>query len=87
MIKSIQQFQEEGIVNLENIFIDYSDDLTEIAEMVTGVKDGVLELARNLIAEEWEFYDERLKKDRIRKEKWEIVRTDETSLLTSIGTI
>lgn len=87
MIKSIQQFQEEGIVNLENIFIDYSDDLTKIAEMVTGVKDGVLELARNLIAEEWEFYDERLKKDRIRKEKWEIVRTDETSLLTSIGTI
>ena len=87
MIKSIQQFQEEGIVNLENIFINYSDNLTKISEMVTGVKDSVLELARNLIAEEWEFYDERLKKDRIRKEKWEIVRTDSTALLTSIGTI
>lgn len=87
MIKSIQQFTEKGLANLENIFMDYSDDLTKIAEMVTGVKDNVLELARNLIAEEWEFYDKKLKTDRIRKEKWEIVRIDETSLLTSIGTI
>lgn len=32
MIKSIQQFQTEGVKNLEKVFVDYSSDMTKIAE-------------------------------------------------------
>ena len=38
MIKSIQQFQTEGVKNLEKTFIDYSSDMTKTAIM-TGVKN------------------------------------------------
>ena len=34
MIKSIQKFQSEGVKNLEKIMVDYSVDMTKIAEMI-----------------------------------------------------
>ena len=40
MIKSIQQFQTEGIKKLEKVMVDYSADMTKIAEMVQGVTKG-----------------------------------------------
>ena len=58
MIKSIQQFQEKGVKNLEEVFVNYSSDMTKIAEMVYGVRDEVINLGLSMIAEEWEFYDE-----------------------------
>lgn len=87
MIKSIQQFQTKGVENLEKIFTAYSSDMTKIAEMVYGVCDNVLELGRSLIAEELEGYDDWLRKSSRRKEEWYIVRRDETTLLTSIGSV
>lgn len=87
MIKSIQQFQTKGAENLEKVFVDYSSDMTKIAEMVYGVRDNVLELGRAMIAEELEAYDEWLRKSGQRKKEWQIVRLDETTLLTSIGSI
>ena len=33
MINSIQQFQENGVKNLTEIFSHYTDDLTKFAEM------------------------------------------------------
>ena len=61
MIKSIQQFQEKGVKNLEEVFVNYSSDMTKIAEMVYGVRDEVINLGLSIIAEEWEFYDEKLR--------------------------
>ncbi len=87
MIKSIQQFQTEGVKKLEKVFVDYSGDMTRFAEMVYGVRDGVLELARDMIVEELESYDEWLRKSERRKEQWQIVRRDKSTLLTSIGSI
>ena len=61
MIKSIQKFQSEGVKNLEKIMVDYSVDMTKIAEMIQGVTKGVVDLGLSIIAEEWEFYDEILR--------------------------
>ncbi len=87
MIKSIQQFQSEGVKKLDKIFNDYSKDLSKVAEMVKGVTDSVVSLGLSMIAEEWEFYDETLRNRRDLRPDWYIVRTDETTKLTSLGEV
>lgn len=87
MINSIQQFCENGAKRLTDIFRTYTDDLTKIAEMVYGVTDEVTRLGCSMIAEEWESYDELLRKRKDLRRGWYIVRKDETSLLTSLGEI
>ena len=87
MYNSIQHFIEKGTKELEKKLINYSRDLTKIAEMVYGVTDGVVSLGLSIIAEEFEFYDEHLRKSIERKKNWQIVRRDETTLLTSLGNV
>lgn len=87
MIKSIQKFQSEGVKNLEKIMVDYSVDMTKIAEMIQGVTKGVVDLGLSIIAEEWEFYDEILRDRKELRSEWYIVRRDETTLLTSLGSV
>lgn len=60
MISSIQHFCENGVKRLEEIFKTYTGNLTEIAEMIYGVTEAVTRLGCNMIAEEWESYDELL---------------------------
>ena len=87
MIKSIQQFCQDGVKNLEKVMVDYSSDMTKIAEMVQGVTKGVVELGLSVIAEEWESYDELLRKRKDLRPDWYIVRRDENTLLTSLGSV
>ena len=87
MIKSIQQFCQNGVKNLEKVMVDYSSDMTKIAEMVQGVTKGVIELGLSVIAEEWESYDELLRKRKDLRPDWYIVRRDENTLLTSLGSV
>lgn len=87
MIKSIQQFQSEGIKKLEKIMTDYSADITKIAEMVQGVTKGVVDLGLSIIAEEWESYDEILRERKELRPQWYIVRRDKTTLLTGLGSV
>lgn len=87
MIKSIQHFQTEGVKNLEKVFVNYSGDMTKMAEMVYGVKENVIGLGLAMIVEELEFYDEWLRTSSKRQEGWHIVRRDERTLLTSMGSI
>ncbi len=87
MIKSIQQFQAEGVKNLENIFDDYSRDLSKVAEMVGGVTDTVVNFGLSLIAEEWEFYDELIRIKRDFRPDWQIVKKDEVTRITSLGAV
>lgn len=87
MIKSIQQFQTEGVKKLEKVFVDYSSDMTKIAEMVKGVKDSVINLGLSMIAEELEMYDEYLREHKQARSEWYIERRDETTLLTSLGSV
>lgn len=87
MITSIHHFCENGVKNLTDIFKIYADDLTKIAEMVYGVTNEVTRLGCSMIAEEWESYDELLRKRKDLRRGWHIVRRDETSLLTSLGEV
>jgi len=87
MINSIQQFQVEGIKRLSEIFNHYTGDLTKIAEMVYGVTDEVTKLGCQMIAEEWESFDELLRNRKDVRKGWHIVRKDETSLITSLGEV
>lgn len=87
MINSIQHFCAEGVKNLENVMVDYSVDMTKIAEMVQGITKGVIDLGLSIIAEEWESYDELLRKRKDLRSEWYIVRRDKTTLLTSLGSV
>ena len=87
MIKSIQQFCQDGVNNLEKVMVDYSSDMTKIAEMIQGVTKGVVELGLSIIAEEWESYDELLRKRKDLRPEWYVVRRDENTLLTSLGSV
>ena len=87
MINSIHHFCLEGVKNLEKVMVDYSSDMTRIAEMVQGVQKSVLELGRSVIAEELEGYDEILRERRQLRPDWQIVKRDETTLLTILGSI
>ena len=87
MIQSIQQFQTEGVKNLEKVFINYSADMTKIAEMVKGVTDSVIRLGLSMIEEELEMYDTFLRENKQARSEWYIERRDKTTLLTSLGSI
>ena len=87
MINSIQHFCQDGVKNLEKVMVDYSADMTKIAEMVQGVTKGVVDLGLSIIAEEWENYDTLLRERKNLRSEWYIVRRDETTLLTSLGSV
>lgn len=87
MVNSIQQFISTGIEKLEKIMIDFAENPEKIAEMVYGVTDSITDLGLSIIAEELESHDETLRNSAKRKREWYIVRRDETSLLTSLGTV
>ena len=87
MINSIQQFCQNGVKSLEKVMADYSADITKIAEMVQGVTKGVVDLGLSMIAEEWESYDELLRTRKELRSGWYIVRRDESTLLTSLGSV
>ena len=87
MTKSIQQFQEDGVKRLTDIFVDYSEDFSKQAEMICGVKDVVLKFGRDIIKEEWESYDELLRERKDLRKGWHIVKQDEITRTTSLGDI
>ena len=87
MIKSIQQFHENGVKILDKVIADYSSDMTKIAEMVQGVTKGVVDLGLSMIAEEWESYDELLWKKKELRPGWQVIRRDKCSKITSLGEV
>ena len=87
MFNSIHYFQEKGIQKLKKIFDEYSHDFSKMAEMVYGVTEEVTKLGCSMIAEEWESYDEILRKRKDLRKGWYIVRKDETMITTSLGDV
>lgn len=77
MINSIQHFQAEGVKNIQNMFISFSEDMTKIVELVYGITGEVTKLGLSLIAEEFEPYDELLRKRKDIRRGWYIVKRDE----------
>lgn len=58
-----------------------------MAEMVYGDTNEVTNLGCSMIAEEWESYDEILRKRKDLRKGWYIVRRDETTITTSLGDV
>lgn len=87
MFNSIQHFQQEGTKRLLKIFENYGKDFSKLAEMVYGVTEEVTNLGCSMIAEEWESYDELLRKRKDLRRGWHIVRKDETMITTSLGDV
>ena len=87
MIKSITYFQEKITEKLEKTFLSYSSDMTKFAELVHGVTDCMIEFGLKLLAEDLESYDTFLCEKKYLRPDWYIVRKDERTLLTSLGTL
>ncbi len=86
MFNSIQQFETAGIKNLrkaEDEFIRTRD----MANFINAIKEVVLHLGLDVIAETLENYDEAIRKSPKRSEKWNVVRKDPKQLVTSLGTV
>ena len=87
MIKSIQQFEAVGVKKLGKVLEDFVKTPEKQAEFVYGVTDSVIQLGLDIIKETFESMDEELRESGIRKSGWVISRRDETSLITSLGTV
>lgn len=87
MTNSIQHFADKGVKRLTKVFDEYTEDLTKIAEMVSGVTGEVVNLGLSLIAEEWESYDELLRKRKDLRPGWHIVKKDTVTRTTSLGDV
>lgn len=87
MYKSIQKFEEIGIKKLEKAVEDFMKKPQNMAEFVYGIRDGVIELALNIIQETLEDCDQMLRESGRRKKEWEIVRKDPKELVTSLGSV
>lgn len=87
MYNSIQHFLTDGIAKIENGSNDFFEKPEEFFKFILNVKDGVVNLGIAIIAEEFERMDEMIRNSSVRKQKWVIVRRDETSLITSLGTV
>ncbi len=87
MINSIQQFLEYGIPNLQKATQEYSKNPVDFAGFVYKVRDEMLQLALDYISETLNTCNQIIKDNPKRLEEWEVVRTDEKSLITSIGVV
>lgn len=87
MYNSIQHFNEFGTRKIEETIKNFISQKKDIADLVLGLQESLFELGRNILTEVLEDMDEYLRKCEIRKKDWEIVRKDETGLLTSFGAI
>lgn len=87
MYNSIQHFNEFGTRKIEETIKNFISEKKDFADLVLGLQESLFELGRNIVIEVLEDMDEYLRKSEIRKKDWEIVRKDETGLLTSFGSI
>lgn len=87
MYKSIQQFEETGIIKLEKIIERFLTEPQKMAEFVYGIQDELTFLALAIIKETLEDCNQMIRESGKRREAWEIVKTDKKKLTTSLGTV
>lgn len=87
MYNSIQHFNEFGVKKIEETVRKFISEQKDIADLVLGLQDNLFELGREILIEVLEDMDQYLKSCELRKNDWEVVRNDETGLLTSFGTL
>jgi hypothetical protein len=87
MYNSIQHFNEFGTRKIEETIKNFISEKKDVADLVLGLQESLFELGRNIVTEVLEDMDEYLRNCEIRKKDWEVIRKDETGLLTSFGSI
>lgn len=87
MYNSIQHFNEFGVRKIEKAIETFISEKKDLADLVLGLQESLFELGRTIITEVLEDMDEHIFKSRERKNKYEVVRKDQSSLLTSFGMI
>ncbi|AUS96610.1 ISLre2 family transposase [Clostridium thermosuccinogenes] len=87
MYNSIQHFIGFGVKKIEEKVKKFVEKPTDLADLVLGLHEELLELGRNIVTEVLEDMDDYLRESASRKQNWEIVRKDRTGLLTSFGPI
>ncbi len=87
MVKSIQQFTEKGIINLEKVREGFMKNPKDMASLVYGIRDEVITLGLDIIRETLEDCDQMLRESGVRRTHWDIVKRDKKKLTTSLGTL
>lgn len=87
MIHSIQQFLENGIDSIEKVSEDFICNPTDYASFIQNIGNETNKLALSIIAETLNDIDQGIKNSRERKKKWSIIKTDDATLITSLGTV
>jgi len=87
MFNSIQHFNDFGVKKIEERIKSFIAEGNDIADFILGINQDLMKLGRDIVTEVLEDMDEFLRKDGVRKKAWEIVRKDETGLLTTFGQI
>lgn len=87
MFNSIQHFNDFGVKKIEERIKNFIAEGKDLADFILGINQDLMELGRDIVTEILEDMDEFLRKDGVRKKDWEIVRKDETGLLTTFGQI
>jgi hypothetical protein len=87
LYNSIQQFNELGVKKIEERIKSFLSEGKDIADLILDLNQDLMKLGRDIVTEVLEDMDEFLRNDGVRKRDWEIVRKQETGLLTTFGQI
>lgn len=87
MYNSIQHFNEFGVSKIEKVITTFVAEKKDLADLVLGLQESLFELGRNIVTEVLEDMDDHIRNSAERKKRYEIVRKDSNTLLTSIGSV
>ena len=87
MRNSIQHFIDFRITNLQESAKKFSKSPQDVAGFVTAVKEEALRFAQDFIGEVFTSCNDVLRESPVRRATWEVVRTDEKTLITAIGSV
>ena len=86
-MNSIALFAEKGIENIYKVINKFLEDPTDFAGFTTGLREETSKFEQGVIRDTLELMDEKLRESPERKEKYEIVKRDRRTVVTSLGEV
>ena len=86
-MNSIALFAEKGIENIYKAINKFLEDPTDFAGFTTGLREETSKFEQGVIRDTLELMDEKLRESPERKEKYEIVKRDRRTVVTSLGEV